>query len=253
MKNSRINIITSFPKSGNTWVRFIIYDLLFNDQNVDIKNSSEINRMIPDFHMSKNNQLILDSELKDKQIFLKTHSSYEQMSKLPIGKIIIIIRNPFDVLVSLYNYYNISKNERDEMLNYFCSHQTLPFLKKANLPSWQDHIESWVNSGKEYHIVKYSNLIDDFDNQIKSLCNFLNYEISDKKIEFVKRNTSFDNLKRIEKIEREGNISGFFSGNMRGKTTNFMNKGGYGNYNSFFSQLELSKLENSFKKNKWIS
>ena len=63
MKNNKINIITSFPKSGNTWMRFIIYDLLFNDQNATIENSSEINRLIPDFHMSKNNQLILDSEL----------------------------------------------------------------------------------------------------------------------------------------------------------------------------------------------
>jgi len=32
-----------------------------------------------------------------------------------------------------------------------------------------------------------------------------------------------------------------------------MNKGGYGNYKSFFNSSELLKLENSFKKNKWIS
>ncbi len=253
MKNNKINIITSFPKSGNTWMRFIIYDLFFNNQNMNIENSAEINRMIPDFHISKNNQLTLDSELKDKEIFLKTHSSYEQMKKLPIGKIIIIIRNPFDVFISLYNYYDISNNKRDEMIDYFCTHQTLPFLKKYNFPSWQEHIESWVNSGKEYHIIKYSNLIDDFDNQIKSLCNFLNLEISDKKINFIKRNTSFDNLKKIEMKEKSRNIPGFFSANMRGKTTNFMNKGGYGNYISFFNQAELSKLENSFKENKWIS
>ena len=43
--------------------------------------------------MSKNNQLILDSELKDKEIFKNTFG-YNQMSKLPIGKIILIIRNP---------------------------------------------------------------------------------------------------------------------------------------------------------------
>ena len=250
---NKINIITSFPKSGNTWIRFIIYDLFFNKQNKDDVNSSEINRMIPDFHMSNNNQLIFDNELRDKEIFLKTHSSYKQMKKLPIDKVIIIIRNPFDVFVSLYNYYEINENERNKMLDFFCAHQTLPFLKKANLPNWQEHIESWVNSGKKYHIVKYSDLIDDFDNQIKYLCNFLDLEITNKKIDFVKRNTSFNNLKKIEIREREENIAGFFSGNMKGKKTNFMNKGGYGNYKSFFNSSELLKLENSFKKNKWIS
>ena len=58
MKDNKINIITSFPKSGNTWMRFIIYDLLFNDQNISINNSHEINKLIPDFHRFKNNQLI---------------------------------------------------------------------------------------------------------------------------------------------------------------------------------------------------
>ena len=253
MKNDKINIITSFPKSGNTWMRFIIYDLLFNDNNDTIENSSEINRLIPDFHMSKNNQLILDSRLKDKDVFLKTHSSYDQMSKLPIGKIILIIRNPLDVFVSLYNYYEIEKKKRDEIIDFFCDHQTLPFLKEANLPNWQEHIDSWVNSGKKYHIVKYSDLIDDFGNQIKYLCNFLDLKVIDKKIDFIKRNTSFNNLKKIEIREREENIAGFFSGNMKGKKTYFMNKGGYGNYKSFFNSSELLKLENSFKKNKWIS
>ena len=134
MKNNKINIITSFPKSGNTWMRFIIYDLLFNDHNDTIENSSEINRLIPDFHMLKNNQLVLDSSLKNKEVFLKTHSSYDQMRKLPIGKIILIIRNPLDVFVSLYNFYEIEKEKRDEMIDFFCAHQTLPFLKKANFP-----------------------------------------------------------------------------------------------------------------------
>lgn len=253
MKNNKFNIITSFPKSGNTWMRFIIYDLLFNDHDKIIENSSEIDQFIPDTHMQKKNQLILDSRLKNKEVFVKTHSSYSQMSALPIGKIILIIRNPLDVLVSLFNFYEIEKKDKSEMIDFFCTYQTLPFLKKAKLPNWQEHIESWINSGKKHHIVKYSDLIDDFDNQIKYLCNFLDIEITNKKIDLVKRNTSFYNLKKIEIRERKENIAGFFSGSMSGKKTYFMNKGGYGNYKSLFNSSEILKLENSFKKNKWIS
>ena len=248
MKNNQINIITSFPKSGNTWMRFIIYNLFFNDQNIPTTNSNEINRLVPDFHRFKNNKFIFDSELKDKEIFLKTHSSYHQMKKLPIGKVIIIIRNPFDVLVSLFNFYQISEDKKNEMLDFFCENKTLPFLKNARLPDWQQHIESWVNSEMDYHIVKYSNLIDDFKNQIKNLCNFLNFEITDKKIDFLEKITSFETLKKLEISEKEKNIKGFFSGAMAGKENNFMNKGGYGSYKSFFNHSELSKLENSFKK-----
>ena len=67
------------------------------------------------------------------------------------------------------------------------------------------------------------------------------------KIKFIKNNTKFENLKKIEIREKENNLEGFFNDNMKGKKTNFIYKGSYGNYKSFFNSFEQSKLENSFK------
>ena len=208
MNNKKINIITSFPKSGNTWVRFIIYDLLFNQHQINIDNSLEIKKKIPDLHNLKisNKKIILDKSLENKQVFLKTHFGFEKLKMMPIDKVIIIIRHPFDVLVSLLNIYEINEKQREDMLNYFCSNYTLPNLKSLQFPSWDQHIDSWINSGKNYHIVKYSNLVDNFENEIKNLCNFLNLEISDKKIKFIKNNTKFESLKKIEIRERENKL-----------------------------------------------
>ena len=166
---------------------------------------------------------------------------------MPIDKVIIIIRHPFDALVSLINYYEINENRREDILNYFCSNYTLPNLKSFQFPSWDQHFDSWINSGKNYHIVKYRNLVDNFEKEIKNLCIFLNLEISNEKIEFIKNNTKFENLKKIEIREKENNLEGFFNDDMKGKKTNFIYKGGYGNYKSFFNAFEQSKLENSFK------
>jgi hypothetical protein len=249
MSIKKINIITSFPKSGNTWVRFIIYDLLFNQHQINIDNSLEIEKKIPDLHNLKisNKKIILDKSLESKQVFLKTHFGFEKLKMMPIDKVIIVIRHPFDVLISLLNFYDINENHREGMLNYFCSNYTLPFLQRFQFPSWDQHIESWINSGKNYHIVKYSNLIDNFENEIKNLCIFLNLKISDNKIKFIKNNTKLENLKKIEIKERENNLEGFFNLNMKGKKTNFIYKGGYGNYKEFFNYFEQSKLQNSFK------
>ena len=249
MNNIKINIITSFPKSGNTWIRFIIYDLIFNQNQINIDNSLEIKKKIPDLHNLNisNKQYILDKSLINKPVFIKTHFGFELLKMMSIEKVIIIIRHPFDVLVSLLNYYEINENEREEMLNYFCSKHTLPFLQRFQFPSWDQHIESWINSGKNYHIVKYSNLIDNFENEIKNLCIFLNLKISDEKIKFIKNNTKFESLKKIEIKERKNNEDGVFSYNMKGKKNNFIYKGGYGNYKNFFNSFEQSKLQNSFK------
>ena len=249
-KTNKINIITSFPKSGSTWMRFIIYDLFFNNDNIKIENSSCIKNKIPDFHnlkiLSEKN---FNKFLKNKHIFFKTHFSYSQMKMLPINKIIILIRNPFDIFISLLNFYEISEDQKEEMLNYFCLHHSLPFLKKNfKFPNWEEHIESWVNSGKNYHIIKYSNLIDDFENELKNLCFFLNLEITDKKISFIKENTKLQNLKNLENLERKKNTEGFFMDAMESKNSSFINTGGSGNYKNFFKKSEIEKLKNSFKK-----
>jgi hypothetical protein len=249
MNNHKINVITSFPKSGNTWMRFIIYDLFFNKHRVNINNSLEIKKKIPDLHTLKisNKQIILDKSLENNKVFLKTHFDFEKLKIMPIDKVIIIIRHPFDVLVSLFNYYEVNENRREDMLNYFCSNSTLPNLESFQFPSWDQHIDSWINSGKNYHIVKYSNLVDNFENEIKNLSIFLNLEISDEKIKFIKDNTKFESLKKIEIREREHNLKGFFNDNIKGKKTNFMSKGICGNYKKFFNSFEQSKLEHSFK------
>ena len=105
----KLNIITSYPKSGNTWMRYIIYELFFNPKNQENDNSLNIKKFIPDLHQIqlKNNQLILDKDLKNKKIFIKSHFSFDQMKNFPMDKIILVIRNPLDVFVSLYNYYNL--------------------------------------------------------------------------------------------------------------------------------------------------
>lgn len=248
-KDNQINIITSFPKSGSTWLRFIIYDLFFNKDNVGISSSQNIKHKIPDFHnIKKIDNQVFEKFLKSKQIFFKTHFSYSQMKMLPIDKVIIIIRNPFDIFISLFNFYEIDENKKDTLLDYFCLHKTLPFLEKFKFPNWKDHFESWITSRKNFHIIKYSELIDNFEKEIKYLSNFLNLKVTDEKINFIKNNTEFNNLKRLEIDERKKNLDGFFIDAMKGKKSQFINKGGNKNYQNFFTDTQLSKLKESFSK-----
>ena len=164
----KFNIITSFPKSGNTWLRYIIYDIFFNPQNKENNNSLDIQKFVPDLHAIKinNNQLILDKVLKDKKVFLKTHLSYNQMLKYPMDKIILIVRNPLDVFVSLCNFYDYDDSKKDELVDFFAEHHTLPILKKFGFPTWSQHTNNWVDSNTSLHIVRYKSLIDNFDMEI---------------------------------------------------------------------------------------
>ena len=60
-------------------------------------------------------------------------------------------------------------------------------------------------------------MIDDFDNEISKLLDFLNIGLDQKKLELLKMNTSFSKLKSIEKKEKEKKSEGFFYGSAYNK------------------------------------
>ena len=245
----KFNIITSYPKSGNTWIRFIIYDLFFNYNSSENTSSFIINKFVPDFHnIYKDNQIIISKELIGKKIFIKSHFSYKQMKKIPIEKVIILIRNPIDVLSSLINYYEYDRNQINDLVIYFSKNHTIPFLKKLNFPSWSEHFKSWEKSETNFLLINYSNLLNDFDNQIIKISNFFEIILSKKKIKFINKNINFDKLKNIEEKEIKENRDGFFLENMKGKKTKFMNKGKNKKYFDTFDKNQINLLNNTFEK-----
>lgn len=245
----KFNIITSFPKSGNTWVRYIIYDLFFNPQNKENDNSQNIKKFVPDLHAIKinHNQLVLDKVLKDKKIFLKSHLSYNQMLNYSMDKIILIIRNPLDIFVSLYNFYNYDKSKKDELVSFFAKHHTLPVLKRFGFPTWSQHTNDWIDSKKNLHIVRYKSLIDNFDMEIKKLSQYFDIVLSREKLDHLKWNTTFTKLKNIEKEEKKNKSPGFFYNSMKKKGERyFMHVGKNDNFKNFLNEDQIFILKKSF-------
>ena len=248
----KLNIITSYPKSGNTWMRYIVYELFFNPKNYENDNSLNIKKFIPDLHQiqMKDNKLFLDEDLKNKKVFIKSHYSFDQMKNFPMNKIILVVRNPLDVFVSLYNYYDLNDKNKDKYVEEFAKNHTLPGLSKFNYPSWSEHLIKWLDSKLDICLIKYNSLIDDFDNEISKLLNFFNIGLDQEKLKLLKMNTSFSKLKSIEKKEKETKPEGFFKDEpiAKFKDRYFMNIGKKDSYKNFLSEAQISKLKESFDK-----
>ena len=196
----------------------------------------------------KNNQLILDEDLKNKEVFMKAHYSFDQMKNFPMKKIILVARNPLDVFVSLYNYYDLDDKNKDRYVEEFAKNHTLPGLSKLNYPSWSEHLIKWLDSRLDICLIKYNSLINDFDNEIPKLLDFLNISLDQKKLKFLKTNTSFSKLKSIEKKEKETKSEGFFKDEpiAKFKDRYFMNIGKNNSYKNFLNESQISKLKDSF-------
>ena len=85
--------LVSYPKSGNTWVRFLLANLLKEgDELIDFKSAI---KYVPEIGIH-NDELV---NLKRPRI-IKSHELYN--AKYP--KVVYIVRDPRDVYVSYFHY-----------------------------------------------------------------------------------------------------------------------------------------------------
>lgn len=84
--------IVSFPKSGNTWVRFLIAYMLNPDEEISFRN---IERLVPDIHKSRKSIEVMPSPR-----FIKCHTPC--FDAFP--RFVYVLRDGRDAMVSFYHY-----------------------------------------------------------------------------------------------------------------------------------------------------
>jgi hypothetical protein len=180
--------ITSFPKSGNTWVRLIVANLLsikVNIQNID--------HFLPETYSYKESFYL--NKLKKRRI-IKSHDYFDHRFK----KVIYVVRDPREVIVSTYFFQikikTIKKNySKRKFINSFIKGKY-----SSNFGTWEQNVGSWHGSrNKNIIFIRYEDLIDKPVKEIKRISNFLKIKTSNKKILQTIKNTSFKKFQTEEK------------------------------------------------------
>jgi len=225
--------LTSYPKSGNTWVRSFLVSLLYNKKNETnleglnnipqyplrshfnnlLDNIDDINEVSSKWIIS---QKRINSDKKNK--FFKTHHALCKIGKFSFTNYetslgaIHIVRDPRNIINSiLYHYSKKSFLEAKE----FMLDETRALGKKFDpnspsvnqdmftvLTSWKTHYLSWKNFKKNYLLIKYENLVSEPDKEFRKITKYLNdvmhIKIEEDKIDHAIKSNSFENLKKIE-------------------------------------------------------
>lgn len=252
--------LASYPKSGNTWFRSFISNLLADrDEPVNINSMltdgiasnramfdewvgieasdltfEEIDQMRPELY-----QAVIDNSPRD--LYIKTHDAY---TYLPDGrplipnykaKAIYIIRNPLDVAVSFSFHANdsfdntIAKMADEE--NSFCSggarlHNQL----RQQLLSWSSHVKSWLdNSSLPVEVIRYEDMMNNPQATFKRAARFAGIDCDDGKIKKAIAFSDFKILKQQEEKdpfkERPSKMKGFFRAGKSGGWNDYLNAG----------------------------
>ena len=209
--------ISSYPKSGNTWVRSIIFAALMGEVSLN-----SFGNLVPAFNASaivntandssnpldrevlswNKAQQITSSEASTKLQMFKTHNAaatvngVEFPNKKLTSKAVYIVRDPRDVAVSYARHCDIDINASIKALlderNCTFENDRVEFLS-----SWGNHILSWQKKEFPVLVLRYEDLLSAPYIQIPRLLAFLGIKTNLSVASLVEL-TSFENLKRLE-------------------------------------------------------
>lgn len=156
--------IVSYPKSGNTWSRFLIANLLHPEEPVNFAN---INQIVPDPEALSVREL---SRLPRPRI-LKSHQYFDP--RYP--KVIYIVRDPRDVVLSQYHFQIKRRVLNDD---YPLEPFVTSFIAGVTTPygSWGENAGSWLAARYDKPgllLVRYEDLIADAVRELERIAVFL--------------------------------------------------------------------------------
>ncbi len=185
--------LVSYPRSGNTWTRFLIANLVYPGGRVSFGN---IEKLIPDTSSQSNKTL----KSTPRPRIIKTHEYFDH--RYP--KTIYIVRDPRDVALSYYDfhrrYMHIDDNvPLDRFIEGFISGQ----LISAGWGTWAENVASWVYAREHsdrFLLLRYEDMLKDTEAELKRIAVFMGIDPEPARLQ---QAVQYSTAERMRKMEKE--------------------------------------------------
>lgn len=183
--------LVSYPKSGNTWLRFMIGNLAFPETEATFAN---IESLVPSIYVNHDRRL---SQLPRPRI-LKSHESFVPW----YGSVIYVVRDPRDICVSYYHYL-IKYRELPE--GYPIERFVPQFLRGEidwQYGAWGDHVMSWLTMRQDHSnfmMLRYEDLLENPRGELARIASFLRIPAT---LERLERAINLSSASRMRELER---------------------------------------------------
>lgn len=218
--------LASYPKSGNTWVRSFLHNLLLNsDEPTDINALNQfclgsssrrwfeplspvpLEQLKPEAlaRLYPAAQAKMTAASPD-SIFVKSHNHLGAWFGVALHNMkvtagaIYILRNPLDVIPSFSGHLGISI---DDTIQYLATSGAGMKLSEKHVPevydSWSAHVASWTEKqNPQLFIVRYEDMYERPDEFFGKMARFLGLNPDLERLERAIKNASFEVLSAQE-------------------------------------------------------
>lgn len=226
--------LVSYPKSGNTWLRFLVANLLFPENPAEF---SQINRIIPDPEISSKRDL----DKTPRPRIIKSHHYFDPRYK----RIIYVVRDPRDVVVSQYHFHRKRRVIEDQ---YPLDQFVVDFVRGEASPdygSWFEHVASWLFTRSDdagFLLLRYEDMLSDTGRQLERIAAFLGVSATAERLSKVVELSSASRMKKLEKLQ----VQKFSSTRNTRQDIPFVRSAVAGGWKTVLSQSSITTIESAW-------
>ncbi len=221
--------LASFPKSGNTWTRFLLYQYMHGEAT----SSDQIAKEIPDTHSPGEFQAAAARPGRP-LLIVKTHFQYKPT--IPGERFIYIVRHPRDVIQSVMNFVRLLGDDNpyrgltdEQYVRMFIKAGRNPLNLQAQFGTIDEHWHSWFDQTRIPGIVvRYEDLKSNTLGELRRMVEWLGQPFDDARAARAVELSTFDRMRALEVREKVAGKEGTVFHGAKGKVREgqfFMNKG----------------------------
>jgi len=257
--------LASYPKSGNTWFRAFLQNLLMDGEEPVPINALRTGSIasargwiddilgfdsadMPNDDLDRLRPEVYKWSLRSDELeYHKIHDAYTLtidgeplVSKEATKGAIYLVRNPLDVASSFANHMNSTVDQAIIRMGQkdmgFCrSEKRLTSQTRQKLFSWSGHVLSWLDApGVNVEIVRYEDMLQDSFATFTRAAKFLKLSEDSGKVE---KAIKFSNFKLLRKQEDEDGFN-----EKPPKTENFFRKGKSGGWRDELNGKQIKQV-----------
>ncbi len=245
-----ITSLSAFPKSGVTYLSFLLFHSLFSDDR-DIHDLER--KYIIDIHAYPHAQFA-DPRAP---LLIKSHFPYDpaipavRLTK----KAIYLIRHPIDVMMSAWDFGGLiggaPRDTQSPALRSFVQRWLVTGGDYPPFGPWVHHVRSWLGqSNLPVHLVTYENLVDSPERELKSILDFIGVQVSVERQRAAIDRSSMKSMAALESQEVQNRIDGIFFRNSLavgyGQGHRFINNGYRKSYDTLLTPEERVIADRTF-------
>jgi len=189
-------MLVSYPRSGNTWTRFLIANLVHPNQTITFAN---IETLVPDTSSISSRAL----KRNPRPRIIKSHDYFDH--RYP--KVIYIVRDPRDVVLSYYEFDRKYRHIPDgHPMERYVKDFVEGKLVSSDWGTWAENVASWVStrqSRDNFLLLRYEDMLENTRRELARVAGFLGLASSDETLERAISASSADRMRALEKRQQD--------------------------------------------------